>query len=68
LTINKGQIQSVQTSSNDPDVYFIAKEWVKKNRPELIEEPCKGIWEGGPTPCDCVKAMVKGFTEFKSSL
>jgi len=67
LTINEGKIQFVQTSSNDPDMYRIAREWVKKNHPELIEEPCKGIWEGGPTPCECVKAMVKGFTEFISN-
>lgn len=68
LTIVEGQIRSVQTSSNDPDMYHQAKEWVKKNRPELIEVPCLGIWEGGPTPCECVKSMVKGFIEFKSSL
>lgn len=68
LTIIEGQIRSVQTSSNDPDMYHQAKEWVKKNRPELIDVPCSGIWEGGPTPCECVKAYVKGFTEFKSSL
>jgi hypothetical protein len=67
LTIIEGQIRSVQTSSNDPDMYHKAKEWIKKNHPELIEEPCKGIWEGGPTPCECVKAMVKGFTEFISN-
>ena len=64
ITINEGRIRSVTTSSNDPELYNQAKEWVKKNRPELIEIPCKGIWEGGPTPCECVKAMVKGFTEF----
>ena len=67
LTIIEGQIRFVQTSSNDPDMYHKAKEWIKKNHPELIEEPCKGIWEGGPTPCECVKAMVKGFTEFISN-
>lgn len=67
LTIIEGQIRSVQTSSNDPDIYLEAKEWVKKNHPELIGEPCKGIWEGGPTPCECVKAMVKGFNEFISN-
>lgn len=67
LTILKDQIRLVETSSNDPEMYYQAKEWVKQNRPELIEEPCRGIWEGGPTPCECVKAMVKGFEEFKAS-
>jgi len=67
LTIKKRQILSVKTSSNDPDMYYQAEEWIKKNRPELIEEPCKGAWEGGPTPCECVQAMVKGLIEFKAN-
>lgn len=66
LTIREGHIRSVTTSSNDPAMFDQAKEWLKKNRPELIEEPCEGMFEGGPTPCECVKAMVKGFTEFIS--
>ncbi|MEO0339334.1 MAG: hypothetical protein AAF242_08965 [Bacteroidota bacterium] len=64
LTIIDGQIHSVQTSSNDPDMYYEAKAWVKQNLPETIEVPCEGIWEGGPTPCDCVKAMVAGYKVF----
>ena len=68
LIIIKGHIRSVRPSSNDPEIYHQAKEWIKRNHPELIEEPCMGIWEGGPTPCECVKAMVQGFTEFKSNL
>jgi hypothetical protein len=64
LTIIDGQIHSVQTSSNDPDLYYEAKQWVRQNRPQVIQGPCMGILEGGPTPCDCVRAMVKGFTEF----
>lgn len=56
----------IQNNNVDPDIYHKAKEWVKKNHPELIEEPCKGIWEGGPTPCECVKAMVKGFSKYVS--
>lgn len=64
LTIIDGHIQSVQTSSNDPDMYYEAKEWVRQNLPDLIEDPCEGIMEGGPTPCECVKAMVAGFSKF----
>lgn len=64
LVIDKGRIRSVNTSSNDPDVYYTAKDWVKDNRNELIEVPCKDIWNGGPTPCECIKSMIKGFGEF----
>lgn len=67
LTIINGHIHSVQTSSNDPDLYYEAKEWVRLYRPELIKEPCEGIWEGGPTPCECVRAMVEGFNLFIKS-
>ena len=67
ITIIKGQIRLIQTSSNDPDLYYEAKEWVNQNRPELIEKPCEGISEGGPTACECVKAMVEGFGEFKAN-
>jgi hypothetical protein len=67
LIIVNQQIRSVNTSSNDPVKYYQAKEWVKQNRPELIEIPCEGIWEDGTTPCECVQAMVRGFTEFVES-
>lgn len=67
LIIIDGKIRDVQTSSNDPEQYYQAKECVKQNQPELIEKPCEGIWEDGTTPCECVRAMVEGFTEFIAS-
>lgn len=67
LTIVNQQIRSVSNSSNDPEQYYQAKEWVYLNRPELIEIPCEGIWEDGTTPCECVQAMVIGFTEYFKS-
>ena len=64
VTVINERILSVTTSSNDPPLYHEARDWVRQNRPQLIEEPCRGIWEGGPTPGECVRAMVKGYTEF----
>ena len=64
IAIKDGHISSVKTSSNDPEEYYQAKAWVKENRPEYIEKQCEGIWEGGPTPCECVQGMLKGFGEF----
>lgn len=66
LTIHKGEIRNVQTSSNDPEIYHEAKEWVKMNHPELVEEQCKGIWKRG-TPCECVKGMISGYELFISA-
>ncbi|HZY79074.1 MAG TPA: hypothetical protein VFE50_06085 [Cyclobacteriaceae bacterium] len=64
VVIRDGRIRSVRTSSNDLDEYYKAKEWVKQSRPEYVEKACEGIWEGGPTPCECVQGMVKGFEEY----
>jgi hypothetical protein len=64
LGIVDGHIKSVETSSNDPDLFHEARTWVRENLTELVEEPCNRNKEGGPTPCECVKATVKGFAEF----
>jgi len=64
LTFSGGQIVAVTNSSNDPKEYHDAKEWVQEHRPELIDEPCKGFFDEGPTPGDCVRAMVAGYSEF----
>ena len=67
IIIKDKKIQSVKTSSNDPDVYYEAKDWIRQNRPELIEKPCEDAWEGGPTPCECIKATIQGLAEFKTN-
>ena len=59
ISIQNGQIRSIRTSSNDPSTFFEARDWVKKNRPDLIEKACVGN-----TPCECIQAMLKGFEEF----
>ena len=64
IVVKEGKIRSVKTSSNDLPVYYEAKEWVNKNRPDYVAKACEGIWAGGATPCECVQGMVKGFTEF----
>jgi len=67
ITFSDAPIVSVTNSSNDPQAYYDAQEWVEDNRPELIEEPCKGFFDGGLTPGDCVRAMVRGYSEFMAS-
>jgi hypothetical protein len=67
ISFQNRKIYSVKTSSNDPDTYHEAKEWVNKNRPELVKKPCEGIWAGGATPCECVLGMIKGFNELSET-
>ncbi len=66
IVFKGGQIRAVETSSNDLNIYYTAKEWVKNSRPEYVEKQCEGIWAGGPTPCECIKGMIKGFHDFKT--
>ena len=65
ITFKNGKIVHVENSSNDVADYYKAKTWVKEHHPEFIEKPCIGIWAGGPTPCDCILGMIKGFVEYK---
>jgi len=67
ITIKNRQIRSVNTTSNDPDLYYEAKDWTKQHRPELIEIPCKDAWNGGPTPCECILATIEGLKEFQAN-
>ena len=64
ISFANGAIAKVRTSSNDPKEFNDAFEWVRRERADLIKEPCKGFFNGGPTPADCVRAMVRGFAEF----
>lgn len=64
IVIKDEKITSITTSSDDPQMFYEAEEWIRKNHPELINEPCKGIWEDGTTPNDCVRAMVRGYLKY----
>ncbi len=64
IVVSDGKIRSVETSSNDPKVYHEAKEWVNQNRSDWVNKPCEGIWNGGPTPCECIQGFIKGFGDF----
>lgn len=59
-----GQIARVRTSSNDPQAVNDAIAWVRRERADQIREPCKGFFNGGPTPGDCVRAIVRGLAEY----
>ena len=67
LTIERGDIVSVETSSNDLDVFRSAQDWVGVHHPELLREPCRDFFNGGSTPGKCVQAMVEGFARFAAS-
>jgi len=67
LSFSKGKISHVATSSNDLQVFNDAQAWVTDNLPELVREPCRDFFNGGPTPGKCVRAMVEGYAQFAAS-
>ena len=67
LTFRDGRIVKVRTSSNDPPEFDQALQWVKAQRPELMIGACRGFFAGGTTPQDCVKAVVKGFADYRAA-
>lgn len=65
LTINDGRIVKVRTSSNDPPEFEQGLSWIKRERPGIMTGPCQGFFAGGPTPGDCVRAVVAEFKRFR---
>lgn len=61
------RVTSVETSSNDLPIYYVARTWVLDNRPDLLELPCEGFFNGGPTPGACAKAVTEGYRLFAAS-
>lgn len=58
------EVVKVWNSSDDPPEFHKAMQWLHRERPTIFTGPCRGMWEGGPTPQDCVRAVVGGFVEF----
>ncbi len=67
LTLDGGQIVKVRTSSNDPPEFNLALAWLQRERPDVMTGPCQGFFAGGPTPGDCVRAVVRGFKGYRAT-
>ncbi|MEL7110443.1 MAG: hypothetical protein AAGL99_14355 [Pseudomonadota bacterium] len=67
ISFDNTTIINVETSSNDQPIYYQASAWVRENMPEVMEGPCQGFFDGGPTPGDCARAMADGYGKFAAS-
>ena len=67
ITFSGTEIVSVETNSNDQQIYYDAFDWVTKEMPEVMGGPCQGFFDGGPTPGDCARAMTEGYRRFAAS-
>ena len=62
-----GVIVAVETSSNDMQIYFDARDWVLAELPELVGEACEGFFNGGSTPNECARLMAEGYRRYAAS-
>ncbi|HIL59942.1 MAG TPA: hypothetical protein EYG31_04805 [Porticoccaceae bacterium] len=62
-----GVIVAVETSSNDMQIYFDARDWVLTELPELVAEACEGFFNGGSTPNECARLMAEGYRRYAAS-
>lgn len=67
LTISEGRMVAVRNSSNDPPDFELALKCLQRERPEVMIGPCRGFFAGGPTPGDCVRAVVAGFKDYRAA-
>ncbi len=67
MTIREGRIVAVRNSSNDPPEFDLALNWLRRERPAIMGGACRGFFAGGPTPKDCVRAVVKGFRDYQAT-
>ena len=66
LTIADGRIVNVRTSSDDPPDFETALSWLQRENPAVMAGPCQGFFASGPTPQDCVRAVVAGFRAYRA--
>ena len=64
LKVTANKISAVSFEGDDPPIFEELFLWIWKNRPEVLEGPCKDLFDGGNTPKECARAVVsaaKGF-------
>ena len=67
MTVAGDRIVKITTSSNDPPDMGEAFKWLRARSPEIwTSGPCQGFYDGGTTPQDCGRAVVKGFAEYRA--
>ena len=64
IRFEDGRAVEVWNTSDDPPEFQQAMAWLKREQPAIFTGPCRGMWAGGPTPQDCVRAVIKGFADF----
>ena len=64
LRFSDGAISAVETSSNDPELYHDARDWVWENRRDWVEIPCNGSEKTAADAGQCVRSMLRGYRDY----
>ncbi|MEM7218231.1 MAG: hypothetical protein AAF515_07700 [Pseudomonadota bacterium] len=67
LSFSGADIVEIDTSSNDQPVYYQARDWVRREMPEVMSGACKDYGSLAGTPGDCARAMTAGYKAFAAS-
>jgi hypothetical protein len=67
ISFTNGVVSAVETSSNDLQIYYDARNWVLTELPNLIEDACEGFFDDGATPNECARLMTEGYRQFVAS-
>ena len=68
ITFLGSEIGKIETSSNDQPIYYDARDWVKANRPEVMQTVCRDMWKKVENAGDCVRAMHEGYKAYYDSI
>lgn len=64
MKINGGKIMAVTSEGDDPPIFDELFSWITANRPEILEGPCRDLFDGGTTPGACSRAVVEAARTF----
>ena len=68
ITFVDSEIGKIETSSNDQPIYYEARDWVKANRPEVMQTVCNEMWTKVENAGDCVRALHEGYKAYYDSI
>lgn len=67
LTFASNNLVGVRFTSDDPPVLQALFGWLKVQRPEVFNGPCKDLFDGGTTPGACIRAVVQGAKDYRGA-
>lgn len=64
LTVKDNKIVAANFEGDDPIIFSVLYLWIMVFRSELLDGPCKDMFEGGDTPAECSKGVVQAARDF----